>query len=177
MNQVILGLHPNSEVTARLKESKNAIGRLETVMEGSETGHASSEGAVMVSELLGGIPKPFDIDEVEEAISERLGGFGLALNVFLLGELERFNAVVEKVALHLSHAELALKGEMIMSAELESIVSSIEKLHVPSAFSSGVPFPATSIGKWTEHVTLVHKQFFELAFGRKAAYCLDPRPI
>ena len=39
----------------------------------------------MVSELLGGIPKPFDIDEVEEAISERLGGFGLALNVFLLG--------------------------------------------------------------------------------------------
>ena len=65
---------------------------------------------------------------------------------------------MEKVALHLSHSELALKGEMIMSAD-ESIVSSIEKLHVPSAFSSGVPFPATSIGKWTEHVTLVHKQF------------------
>jgi Dynein heavy chain C-terminal domain len=75
-------------------------------------------------ELLGRLPEDYIEDEYKVKL-QKLGGLAIPLNIFLFQEIQRLQRVIGKVRFTLSQLQLAIKGEVVMSEELQDTLNAI----------------------------------------------------
>lgn len=67
---------------------------------------------------------------------QKLGGFGVPLNMFLFQEIQRLQEVIAKVRIMLRQMRLAIKGEVVMTDELASAIDKIGDSKAPYTWVS-----------------------------------------
>ncbi|CAD2220775.1 AAA+ lid domain/P-loop containing dynein motor region D4/Microtubule-binding stalk of dynein motor/ATP-binding dynein motor region/Dynein heavy chain region D6 P-loop domain/Dynein heavy chain AAA lid domain/Dynein heavy chain C-terminal domain containing protein, putative [Angomonas deanei] len=144
------GQHTNADIASRIADSNALLDNLiavnaTLVRGGGNTGgqkqQTSEERCLEVLSSLeepnkSAVPSLIDYDAVFEATNEDRDN---ALNTCLLQEIQRYNVLLKKI--HRQKAELrrAVKGEITMSDELESIFDALLLGRVPDLWQSAYP--------------------------------------
>merc|ERR1719223_7711 len=138
----MFGLHPNADLTFRVKEVTAlfmTLGDTQPKGGGSSGDGPSREDVVAekATELLGRMPEQYMEEEYKSRIN-KLGGLSIPLNIFLYQEIQRLQAVLFKVTGMLGQLKLAINGEVVMTEELQACLNSMFEARVPSMWLNTV---------------------------------------
>merc|ERR1711871_545204 len=131
----IFGLHPNADLTFRVKE----VNQLFTTLGDTQPkgGGGGGEGmsredvvAAKALELLERMPEHYNEDDYKAKI-QKLGGLSVPLNIFLFQEIQRFQAVLLLISNMLKQLRLAINGEVVMTETLQACLDAIFDAKVP----------------------------------------------
>jgi len=133
----IFGLHPNADLTFRVKEVTamlNTLGDTQPKSGGSADGGPSREEVVSAKagELLDKLPADF-VEEVYNEKLEKLGGKGVPLNIFLFQEVQRLQQVIARMRKLCTDIRLAINGEIVLTQDLVSAMNDMFDSRVPHA--------------------------------------------
>ncbi|KAH8056491.1 dynein light chain binding protein [Aureococcus anophagefferens] len=135
----VFGLHPNAELTFRIKLCIKEVNELITTLAetqpkggGGGGGGESREDIVQhkARELLDRLPADYVEDDYKAKIN-KLGGLSVPLNIFLFQEIQRLQNVIAKVRFQLTQLQLAIKGEVVMTGELQEALDKIADASAP----------------------------------------------
>ncbi|RHY37518.1 hypothetical protein DYB25_000117 [Aphanomyces astaci] len=133
----IFGLHPNADLTYRVKEVNLLLGTLgETQPKGGGGSSGVSREDVVcdkAKELSDRLPEDYIEDDYKAKI-QRLGGLTIPLNIFLYQEIQRLQRVISKVRTMLSQLQMAIRGEVVMTEELSWTLNAIFDAKVPPSW-------------------------------------------
>lgn len=134
----IFGLHPNADLTFRVKEVNGLLNTLgETQPKGGGGGGEgmSREDIVFekAQEIAGRIPPEYLEDDYKAKI-QKLGGLAVPLNIFLYQEIQRLQKVIFKVGYMLTQLRLAINGEVVMTEELQLCLDALYDAKVPTSW-------------------------------------------
>jgi dynein heavy chain len=164
----VLGLHPNADLTFRFKEVTQLLDTIvETLPKQSSGGSGGGSGgsgsagktreeivAAKCQELLASAPVDYHEDEVEDRImSSALGGFGIPSNIFLFQEIQRIQAVIDRVKMTLNVTMQAIRGEVVVTSEVMDGINAVFDARVPrswlySTAGDEVSWMLPSLGLW-----------------------------
>lgn len=178
----IFGLHPNADLTFRVKEVNALLHTLgETQPKGGGGGGEgmSREDIVFekAQEIAGRMPAEYNEDDYKAKI-QRLGGLAIPLNIFLFQEIQRLQNVLSKVGFMLTQLRLAINGEVVMTEELQACLDAIFDAKVPTSWLFTVAGDEFSwilptLGLWFSSLLLRDDQDREwLTKGRPYTYWL-----
>jgi len=131
----MFGLHPNADLTFRVKEVTALFSTLgETQPKGGGGGGdgMSREDIVFekAQEILNRMPEQYVEEEYKVKIN-KLGGLTVPLNIFLYQEIQRLQNVLSKVSFMLQQLRLAINGEVVMTEALQQCLDAIFDAKVP----------------------------------------------
>lgn len=130
----VFGLHPNADLTFRVKEATSLFKTLSETQPkgGGNDGGVSREDIVYEKskELLDRLPDDYLEDDYKAKI-KKLGGMAIPMNIFLFQEIQRLQNVISKVRFVLVQLQLAINGEVVMTAELQETLDSMFDARVP----------------------------------------------
>jgi dynein heavy chain len=134
----IFGLHPNADLTFRVKEVTELFATMADSQPkggGGGGGGASREDVVYekCDELINRMPEHYVEDEIKVRIN-KLGGLGVPLNIFLFQEIQRLQAVLGKVTFMLKQVQLAINGEVVMTEELQDVIAQMFDARPPKSW-------------------------------------------
>merc|ERR1711871_1147517 len=133
----LFGLHPNADLTFRLKEVINMMNALTETQpkSGGGGGGRSREDIVyeMAADLLTKVPADFLQDIYMKQIRS-LGGLEQPLNVVLFQEIQRLQMVIHKVRVTLVAMRQAIDGEVVMTQELLTNIGELFNSVVPQTW-------------------------------------------
>jgi len=133
----IFGLHPNADLTFRVKEVGALFNTLgETQPKGGSSGGGASREDIVYEkceELLERLPEDYKEDDYKAKLN-KLGGLAIPLNIFLYQEIQRLQNVIAKIRFIMQQLQLAIKGEVVMSEELSNTLSSMFDAKVPETW-------------------------------------------
>ena len=132
----IFGLHENANISYQTQESEKVLQTILSIQPRESTATGEKTGDELVIEftetVLLSLPEPLD---------PRLGSSELfvkveydlipSLTTVLLHEIERFNNLLKKMKNSMIDLQKAIKGEIVMSQELDDMYSAILKFQVP----------------------------------------------
>jgi len=159
----VMGLHPNADLTYRLK---GATEMFKTLMEtqpkdtgGGGGGGLSTEDIVKAraADLLEETPPLYNEDRYIVKI-RALGGLDIPLNIFLYQEIRVLGFVVNKVRNELVQLSLAIDGEVVMTDELANLIDELFNAKVPriwmyDATNNEFSWVNSTIGIWYANFT------------------------
>ena len=143
-NPKIFGLHPNADLTFRLKESVEMITTLTDTQPKDSSGSSGKSPEQEVrekieNEMLGDLPNSWNRLEMLENLKKMKGAKGMSevglsvpLNIFLRQEMERFLLVLDIVRQMMNDIILAIEGSIIMTPELVNAIEAIYDVRVPT---------------------------------------------
>ncbi|CAN0421097.1 unnamed protein product, partial [Ectocarpus sp. 8 AP-2014] len=82
------------------------------------------------AELLERLPEDY-IEDDYKAKLQKLGGLAVPLNIFLFQEIQRLQKVIAKVRSILTQLQQAIKGEVVMTEELQETLYAVYDAKVP----------------------------------------------
>jgi len=131
----IFGLHPNADLTFRVKQANALLSQMnETQPKGGGGGGGEKSPTEIVyekaTELLERVPDDYIEDEYKGKI-QKLGGLSVPLNIFLYQEIQRLQNVVAKVRGSLISTQQAIRGEVVMTQELSDGVQNMFEAKPP----------------------------------------------
>jgi len=161
---MIFGLHPNADLTYRLKDNSEMIATIiETQPKDAGGGSGKSVDEIvkdMCLDLLEKMPADF-VEEVFRAQIQKLKGpvgtpdKGLAapLNIFLFQELQRIQIIIKIVRTNLTAVAMAIDGTVVMTQELLNDLNAIFDARVPTCWyldASGaeISWLLPTVGAW-----------------------------
>ncbi|KAL3856163.1 hypothetical protein ACJMK2_010948 [Sinanodonta woodiana] len=156
----VFGLHPNAEIGYYTQAARDMW--LYLVELQPQTGESSSgvsrEDFIdkIATDVLGKLPEEFALDKIKKK-------FGVEISpttVVLLQELERWNALVNRMRKSLATLKRALAGEVGMSSELDDVARSLFNGQIPSIWRRLAPATLKSLGNWMIHFDSRYKQYF-----------------
>jgi dynein heavy chain len=178
----IFGLHPNADLTFRVKEVTALFNTLgETQPKGGGGGSEGISREDQVSEKAGEILSKLPEDYIEEEYKlkiNKLGGLSVPLNIFLYQEIQRLQAVYAKIKSMLKQLRLAVNGEVVMTEDLKLCIDSMYDAKVPRSWLFTVAGDEFSwiilmLGTWITSLDNRDKQDREwLTTGRPYVYWL-----
>jgi len=178
----IFGLHPNADLTFRVKEVTALFNTLgETQPKGGGGGGEGISREDQVAEKAGEILSKLPEDYIEEEYKlkiNKLGGLSVPLNIFLYQEIQRLQAVYAKVKSMLKQLRLAVNGEVVMTEQLKLCIDSMYDAKVPRSWLFTVAGDEFSwiilmLGTWLTSLDNRDKQDREwLTTGRPYVYWL-----
>ena len=132
----VFGLHPNASITFQQKESKAIIDTATTTGGsggGGGGGDDSNDSRVdeMASKTFDRMPPQYDLREAHDETFAKIGDAVNSLGVFLNQELIRFNEMMVVMKASLRELRRAIKGEVVMSSELEVMYNCFVFLKTP----------------------------------------------
>lgn len=140
---VIFGLHPNADLTFRMKESLEMINTLVDTQpkDSGSSGGKSKEEEVkekLERDLLPNLPPDFIELEIKDRLRSMKGPKGLSetglnvpLNVFLSQELQRFQKILGIVKNTMTSMIEAIEGTIIMTPDIVDAITSVFDYRVP----------------------------------------------
>lgn len=134
----IFGLHPNADLTFRVKEVNALFNTLsDTQPKGGGGGSDGMSREDIVSEkaadIVARMPEAYVEEEYKVRIN-KLGGLTVPLNIFLYQEIQRLQNVISKVSFLCKQLRLAINGEVVMTDVLEACLTSIYEAKVPNTW-------------------------------------------
>ncbi|EFC47930.1 hypothetical protein NAEGRDRAFT_78559 [Naegleria gruberi] len=134
----IFGLHENAEITYNTAELSNITDTI-VALEGSG-GKASDDKDIVVgniaNDILGKLPQAYDQELVGKKYQT---DYNESMNTVITQEVTRYNKLLKEVRSSLENILKALKGQVVMSAQLESIANSLYNNYVPDVWGKAYP--------------------------------------
>ncbi|XP_078053365.1 dynein heavy chain 2, axonemal kl-2 [Augochlora pura] len=155
------GQHPNADITCLIMETRNMF---ETLMGLQVQAVAKEETTVeekvtqLTTDILSKIPANIDYETAQKLIGPRKS----PLDVVLLQEIQRYNVLLTKTRGSLNNLQLAIRGLVLMSPDLEEIFHCVNEGRVPSAWL--IAYPSLKLlGAWTRDLVSRIELFREWA--------------
>jgi len=132
----IYGLHPNADLTFRVKQANSLLDQMgETQPKGGSSGAGEKSPSEIVyekaTELLERVPGDY-IEEDYKSKIQKLGGLTVPLNIFLFQEIQRLQDVIMKVRTMLTSLQQAIRGEVVMTEELQDALIAMFEAKPPT---------------------------------------------
>ena len=144
----VFGLHDNANISCAISETNLLLDTALSLQPRSAGGDGKSWGdtlAELATDISARIPSIFDI---EKALILFPVLYEESMNTVLTQELLRFNVLTERVASTLEAIQKAIKGLVVMSAELETMGNTMVIGKVPTLWSK-VAYPSLKpLGSW-----------------------------
>jgi dynein heavy chain len=137
----IFGMHGNADITSAINDTNELLGTVLSLMPRSAGAAGQSQEEFLnekAKEILDKIPAEFD---TYEAGKKHPINYNESMNTVLSQELLRFNKLINKVKLSLVNIGKAIKGEVVMNAELEEVGNAMFDNLVPASWGS-VSYPS-----------------------------------
>ncbi|KAI9202130.1 dynein heavy chain and region D6 of dynein motor-domain-containing protein [Polychytrium aggregatum] len=135
----IFGIHDNGDIARQLAETKGLFDSILKTMEGSSGssgagGKSNDEILIEVAtDILSRVPATFMI---EAAIQKYPVNYNESMNTVLIQEMIRFNRLIQVVLVSLVNVQKAIRGFIVLSAELEEVCKSILVGRVPAMWAA-----------------------------------------
>ncbi|XP_064605237.1 dynein axonemal heavy chain 3-like isoform X2 [Liolophura sinensis] len=139
----VYGLHENADITKDQQETTQLFeGILLTLPRQSSLGKPKMPGfgkssqeiiEELASDILSKIPPDFNLEEVQSKYPVR---YEESMNTVLVQELIRFNRLIRVIRQSLKDIRKAIKGQVVMSAELEDVFDSMLVGKVPAMWGA-----------------------------------------
>ncbi|XP_060776842.1 dynein axonemal heavy chain 3 [Neoarius graeffei] len=132
----VFGLHDNADITKDNQETNQLLNGVLLTLPRQTGGGAKSPQEVvdeLAEDILSKLPPDFNIEEV---ISKYPVVYEESMNTVLRQEVIRFNRLTEVVRSSLVNIQKALKGQVVMSAELENVFNSMLVGKVPAIWAA-----------------------------------------
>ena len=152
----IFGLHPNADIAFLIKDVTELLDTLgETAPKTSGGGGGRSREEIVydqAGELLETSPENYIEDDYKAKI-RKLGGLDIPLNIFLFQEIERLQKVIKKLKFDLSNLQSAVRGEVVLTNELQRTINSMYDARVPHVWawtpgSDEFSWISSTLGLW-----------------------------
>ncbi|KAK7201712.1 dynein heavy chain [Novymonas esmeraldas] len=153
------GLHENADITcARTEtfETLQAIVLLHGDQSRSSGGGASSTAAAstpddvvraLAEAIQGKVAAPFDLDQFRRKYPTK---YEDSMNTVLVQEAIRFNRLVSLLHQTLEQLPMAIKGEVVMSKELEEVYQALYNNQVPGLWADKAYPSLKTLGAWVD---------------------------
>lgn len=128
----VFGFHENAAITKELNETNNLLSAImQTKQDGGGGGGGDQDAVVtkLANTILNDIPDPFDLEFAGEKYKV---DYNQSLNSVLTQELERFNKLIAEIKSSLTNVKKAIKGEALLSLELEEALNQLINNQIPS---------------------------------------------
>jgi dynein heavy chain, axonemal len=137
-NPEVFGLHENADIAKDLNETNLLISSIILTQGGGSGGTGSSKNqdeitAEIASGILSQLIPDYDIENVKKAYPVK---YEESMNTVLIQELVRYNRLLIIVRQSLQNVLKALKGQVVMSKELEDVAISLTLGKVPDMWAS-----------------------------------------
>lgn len=155
------GQHPNADIASQIKETRTLLDTLVSLQpQRSANQGESREDKVLnlASDVLKHIPALIDYDAAAKLIADDMN----PLNVVLLQEIQRYNALLGVIRTSLIDLEKGIKGLVVMSSDLEEVFTRIYNAQVPKLWSKAYP-SMKPLGSWTRDLVQRVEQFSKWA--------------
>ncbi|KAJ3201941.1 Dynein heavy chain 7, axonemal [Entophlyctis luteolus] len=136
----IFGVHDNGDIAKQLADTKNLFASVIKTQESSASSGGSGGGksndeivTEVASDILNRIPRTFNI---EAAVAKYPVNYNESMNTVLIQEMIRFNRLIQIILVSLVNVQKAIRGLVVMNAELEDLSKSILISRVPSMWAS-----------------------------------------
>lgn len=143
------GLHENAEITTNQQSSRTILELTLSVQARGSSGAGKSREEVIdeiAKELQGKTPPAYPYDEIIEQYPTM---YNESMNTVLAQEVIRYNALLVVMARMLRDVQRALKGEVVMSEDLDALAGSLFNNQVPDAFAKVGPLSLKPLSSWT----------------------------
>jgi dynein heavy chain len=131
----VFGLHDNADITSAINETNALLGTALSLMPRKAGGAGKSQEEILseiANNLLSKRPKNFDVDE---AAKKHPIMYTESMNTVLQQELLRFNKLLTEVRSSLVNIGKAIKGEVVMSQDLEAVGNALFDNQVPAQWA------------------------------------------
>ena len=153
----VFGLHSNAAITFQQKESRNLVGTVVLTAGGGGSGSGKGPDPVndvrvmdMAQKIKERMPSEYDFRKAHTETFKKVGDAMTSLGVFLSQELSRFNGLIEVMHVTLHQICRAIKGEVVMSGELEVMYNCFVFQKTPPAWEE-VGYPCLKpLSSWVE---------------------------
>ncbi|XP_065175861.1 dynein axonemal heavy chain 2-like isoform X2 [Sycon ciliatum] len=155
------GQHPNADIASQIIETRNLLGTLLSLRPQVSDGDGESQEDKVLSlaaDVLKRIPENIDY----EATLKLLADDPAPLNVVLLQEIQRYNALLDVIRTSLVDLQKGIKGLVVMSSDLEQVLICMSEGKVPPLWEKAYP-SHKPLGSWTRDLVARVEQFAKWA--------------
>merc|ERR1711871_1501738 len=150
----VFGMHPNASITVQFSETKNILGVALSVQprdSGSGGNQTPDEVvAALATEFEERLPKVMSEEEAGSTTFVLRGEYMDSLGTALRQEIVRYNRIIVKMELTLEDIQRAIRGEVLMSEELDEQYTATLNNQVPENWAS-VAYPSLKpLASWME---------------------------
>jgi len=144
----VFGLHDNANISCAISETNLLLDTALSLQPRDSSGEGKSWGETLdelARDIAARIPAEFDVEKALIMFPVR---YEESMNTVLTQELIRFNRLIETVTITLRDVQKAIKGLVVMSAELEAMGNSMVIGKVPAMWAA-VAYPSLKpLGSW-----------------------------
>jgi dynein heavy chain, axonemal len=144
----VFGLHDNADITSAIAETNEMLATALSLQPRSSGGGGKSWEETLTElavDIASKLPELYDIEKISVLFPVR---FDESMNTVLVQELIRFNRLLDVVKKSLHEVRLAIKGVVVMSADLEAMGNSMVQGRVPAMWNK-VSYPSLKpLGSW-----------------------------
>ena len=168
----VFGLHPNAEIGYLTIASRELwVDLISLQPRSASAGEGISREAFIAqvaNDIKSKLPEPEDVVNLRKRYTAE-GAAPSPAQVVLLQELERWNALVVRMAASLADLLRALQGEIGMSDQLEALGSALFNGFLPGMWRSLAPATEKPLGSWMRHFADRHEQYSNWILDRDPA--------
>ncbi|XP_055012614.1 dynein axonemal heavy chain 2 [Boleophthalmus pectinirostris] len=159
----VFGQHPNADIASQIAETRTLFDTLlslkpQVSSKGAGASAAGDSREDRVLELLAdvraNIPALVDYEHTKEMLKHNL----TPLNVVLLQEIQRYNALLETITSSIVKLQKGIKGLVVMSPSLEETFNCIHDARVPPLWEKAYP-SIKPLAAWTRDLCQRVAQF------------------
>lgn len=157
----VFGLHDNADITSAISATDSILGTALSLQPRATSSSGKSQDQVLgetCQSILDKLPPNLDF---ELAVKKHPVQYAESMNTVLHQEILRFNRLLNEVRSSLINIQLAIKGEVVMSAELETVGFALFDNMIPAlwmkrSYPSLKPL-ASYIVDFTERLSFIEK--------------------
>jgi len=153
------GQHTNAEITSQIMDTNELLLSILSL----QPAQVSADGTTpeqktldIIRPIKEGVPKSIDV----KALKVKMFKDDSPLTVVLIQEIQRYNILLNIMRVTLDQLEKGIQGVVVISPDLEQMMTSLNNNLVPSAWSDSY-FSMKSLGAWNTDLKARY-EFFEL---------------
>merc|ERR1712228_924219 len=146
----VFGFHDNADITFATEESNHMMGIVCSILPRTSGGSGKTKDEIVQETAMNIESRCPDIINIEALMKQYPTTYEESMNTVLVQEAIRYNKLLNRIKKTLSSLQKAIKGEMVMTTELETMGNSLFDNIVPKNWES-VAYPSLKpLSSWVD---------------------------